>query len=48
MIIAPFPEGREQPLSAGGGEDSFVPAPGRDKKIRRSCKSCLMKNGFIR
>jgi hypothetical protein len=33
-IFAPFPDGREQPSSAEGGEDSFVPASGRDKNIR--------------
>jgi hypothetical protein len=33
QIFAPFPEGREQLSSAAGGEDSFVPASGRDKNI---------------
>jgi hypothetical protein len=33
-IFAPFPDGREQPSSAEGGADSFVPASGRDKNTR--------------
>ena len=45
MIFAPFPEGREQPLFAGGGEDAFVPASGRANSSGRSCKSCLIKSG---
>jgi hypothetical protein len=41
-IFAPFPEGREQLSSAAGGEDSFVPASGRDKNILSIL--CILSN----